>query len=379
MTKNIVILGAGFAGIPLAHKLLQHTIPKVEGLKLILVSASTHLYWNIAAVRAVVPGQIPEDELFQPIEDGFTKYKPSQFELIIGRATGVNLEQEQVTIDIDGTVKTVNYHHLILATGSSVSSGLPFKHVGSSEDTKLALRKLQERVKAAKSIVIAGDGPTGVETAGEIAEAYGGEKKITLIVSKNHALPGLLPSVGQKAEKVLSKMNTTIIRNVKVVDAKSVGSSQSITLSDGKVLDADVYLPLFGLHANSSFLPPVILDDKGNVKLDNKLRVTGTDNVWGVGDIGNLETKQATKADAQLIHLAKSLDAVLVGNSAGVLEYKKSEKPMIFVTLGKKTGTGQMGNMKAFGWMVSYVKGRTLFVEKGQPIAEGKSGLQGRI
>ena len=74
MAKTVVILGAGWAGLPLAHKLLKYTLPKLEakdGLKVILVSPNSHFYWNIAAVRGVIPGAIPDEQLFLPIEPGF--------------------------------------------------------------------------------------------------------------------------------------------------------------------------------------------------------------------------------------------------------------------------------------------------------------------
>lgn len=37
MAKTVVILGASFAGIPIAHHLLTHTAPLIPDLKVILV------------------------------------------------------------------------------------------------------------------------------------------------------------------------------------------------------------------------------------------------------------------------------------------------------------------------------------------------------
>lgn len=42
---KIVILGASYAGISIAHKLLKHTLPDVKDLKVVLISPSTHMYW----------------------------------------------------------------------------------------------------------------------------------------------------------------------------------------------------------------------------------------------------------------------------------------------------------------------------------------------
>ncbi|KAI9164155.1 putative amid-like mitochondrial oxidoreductase protein [Paramyrothecium foliicola] len=371
MVKNIVVLGGGFAGLSLAHKLLKEIIPKVKDAKLILVSLSTHLYWNMAAVRAVLPDEIPEDKLFRPIKDGFANYPSSQFELVFGEAKTVDIDQSTVLVRVDGDDRIIPYEQLILATGSSVSSGLPLKHIGSTEETKAALRQLQSNIKAAKSIVVAGGGVTGAETVGEIAHAYGGKKNITFIIKDDQPLPGLLPSVGKAAVNGLTSMNTKIIRNATVVEVKDLGSSKSIHLSNGDTISADVYLPLFGVRANTSYIPVGLLGKNGDVQLDPTLRVTGTTNVWALGDVANVEIKQAMKINNQVPHLVKNLDAVLSGRADGLLDYKPSPKVMVFVTMGKKKGTGQMGGFKAFSWLVSTVKGPTLFIDKAQPLING--------
>ncbi|KLU88329.1 hypothetical protein MAPG_07316 [Magnaporthiopsis poae ATCC 64411] len=91
--KTVVILGASFAGLPLAQNLLKNTAPKVPGgLKVILVAPNTHLYWCLASVRGVVPGQdggFADDKLFYPIAPGFSKYSAEQFEFVLGSATAL--------------------------------------------------------------------------------------------------------------------------------------------------------------------------------------------------------------------------------------------------------------------------------------------------
>jgi apoptosis-inducing factor 2 len=43
MAKTIVVLGANFSGLPVAHYLLSRTSQKVKDLKVIVVSPNTHL------------------------------------------------------------------------------------------------------------------------------------------------------------------------------------------------------------------------------------------------------------------------------------------------------------------------------------------------
>lgn len=185
MAITVVILGAGWAGLPLAHKVLKYTLPKArDGLKVFLVSPNSHFYWNVAAVRGIISGAIPDEQLFLPIELGFAQYSRENFELVLGKAQGIDIDNNTVEVARnDGTDFSLRYDQLVLATGSRIRNDLPFKPLGSHEETLTALHSLQAQIKAAKSIVIAGAGPTGVETAGELAAAYSG-KDITLIIDR---------------------------------------------------------------------------------------------------------------------------------------------------------------------------------------------------
>ena len=78
MAKTVVILGAGWVGLPLAHKLLKYTIPKAKaGLKVIIVSPDSHFYWNIVAVRGVIPGAITDEQLFLPLSQALPNTLPT--------------------------------------------------------------------------------------------------------------------------------------------------------------------------------------------------------------------------------------------------------------------------------------------------------------
>lgn len=384
MAKTVVILGAGWAGLPLAHKLLKYILPKaIDGLKVYLVSPNSHFYWNLAAVRGVIPGAIPDEQLFLPIEPGFAHYPTKNFEFVLGKASRLDPERNAIEVSRnDGTQRSLDYDHLVIATGSHIRSNLPFKPVGTHEETVAALHSLQQQIDVAKSIVVAGGGPTGVETAGELAAAYGGEKDITLIISGERALQAshVLPSVSHVVERDLQKLGVKLVHNilVKGVQTKAKGNDDvaavqtTLTLSNGDTLLADLYLPLFGVQVNTSFVPASLLDSAGNLVLEQTMRVVGTKDIWGIGDVGNLDAKQVTVIDAQIIHLSAALDSVLTGEEGQVKEYKPSGKTMMFITMGKKYATGQIGGWKLWGWIVSYVKGRMLFVDTAEGYVGGK-------
>ncbi|KAH7025117.1 uncharacterized protein B0I36DRAFT_251272 [Microdochium trichocladiopsis] len=392
-TKTVVILGAGFTGLPLAHKLLIYTAPKTK-LKVILVSPSSKFYWNLAATRGVIPGAIPDDQLFIPIEPALSRHPSEGWDFVLGKATSIMPETNSVDVVLNsGDQQTIAYDQLVIATGSHVSGGsLPFKLIGTADETVAALHTLQERIGAAKSVVVAGSGPTGVEAAGELAAFYGRTKAITLVSASEHVLAGsnVSAALANTVEQDLRKLGVKVLANTKVVEIRGVAEGEKdgefsegsivLTLSSGSTLTADVYLPLFGVRPNTDLVPPQLLDEAGNVKLEKTtMRVIGTDNIWGIGDIGDLEPKQVTNTDAQITFLADALDQVLTGNGQGAAaakspakEYKPLDKTMIFLSLGPKYGTGQVGGWKLWGWMVNYVKGRRIFVDTAPDYVAGR-------
>ncbi|KAI1071151.1 hypothetical protein LB507_009555 [Fusarium sp. FIESC RH6] len=337
MSKTVVILGAGWAGLPLAHKLLKYTLPKIPSLKVILVSPNSHFFWNVAATRGIIPDAIPDQQLFLPIEPGFEQYSEKNFEFVLGKAYGVHPDLNTVRVICnDSSGREIKYDELVIATGSCLASGLPLKPIGTHQETVSAWKELKGQVGNAKSIVVAGAGATGSEVAGELAARYGSSKDITLIISGDRPLEGALGSVRTSIEKDLKTLGVRLIYKTRVNEAKKAANGQEteLLLSTGTILKTDLYLPLHGIKLNTSFVPSSFLDSKGNINLDEKMRVVGTNNIWAIGDVGNIDPKQLTITDNQIIHVATALDAVLTGQT-DVKKYEPETKKMLFVALGK--------------------------------------------
>lgn len=194
--RNVVILGGSYAGVSIAHRILKQAAKNPAGIapfKITLVSPDTHFYWSMASPRGILPGQLADDQLFQPIAAGFKHYPGSQFEFILAHATSLDVDGKTVTIsESDGLSngigdavdqRELDYDYLILATGSRTRNDTPLKGLGSTDKTKAALHDFQKRIEKAKTIVVAGGGVTGVEVAGELGFQYGRQKEILLVSS----------------------------------------------------------------------------------------------------------------------------------------------------------------------------------------------------
>lgn len=92
-----------------------------------------------------------------------------------------------MTISTAEGEKKQEYDILVITTGSRTNGDVPWKpSLSGYEATKDSLHKIQEQVKNAKTIVLGGAGPTGVETAGELGFEYGKTKEITLAGATNY-------------------------------------------------------------------------------------------------------------------------------------------------------------------------------------------------
>ncbi|KAJ8066606.1 hypothetical protein OCU04_005653 [Sclerotinia nivalis] len=372
LPKNIFILGGSYAGVSTAHRILKQSAKAGLAIKITLVSPNTHVYWNLASVRAIVPGEMPDEKVFSSIATGFKQYAADRFEFIVGAAEGLDVENKTVVVSGDRGRSSLNYDTLILATGSRTKEDSPFKGKGTYQETLDSLHEWQSKVKNASSIYVAGAGATGVETSGELGFAYGSTKKITLIASGPTILGGTPASVSKTATKQLQNLHVDIMVSTKVSgSAKTPDGKYEITLSNGEKITTDLYIPTMGLVPNSSFIPEKYLNPAGFAIVDDFLRLKGTEDVWVVGDVSAVERPQYVNTDKQSVHVAKNIG--LGFKNSEPLSYKVAEKNMLAVTVGKKVGTGHMGGMKFPSFVVNMVKGKTLFTEKLVPMVNGSA------
>lgn len=382
MAKTVVILGASLAGIPIAHYLLAHTSSVVPDLKVILVSPNTHMFWAFASVRGILPGGLEEDKLMLPIAPAFKKYPSDKFELVLGKAEQLDPSSNSVTVQTNqGAIRQIQYHTLVIATGTSAREQMPFKTVNTTEQTRDVLHDWQQRIKSAKSVVVGGAGITGIELAGELAEAYAGngQKKVTLVASSDLPLDATVrKDVRQAAKKTLEKLGAKVVVGAKVTKVEGPdGGPKTVSLSLGQgrdeTIEADVYIPTYGLSPNSEFVPTALLDHRRHVKQTGHLRAEGHDNIFVVGDVGSLETPQAIHTENQVLHVVKNLQAYLKGEA--LAEYTFSTDPLFMASIGKGGGIGQAKGFKLFSFMVKKFKAQTLGTQNFPGIIAGQKTM----
>ncbi|KAF7542148.1 hypothetical protein G7054_g42 [Neopestalotiopsis clavispora] len=412
--KNILILGGSYAGMSVAHYALRHIVPKLpepSEYQVVLVSIGTEAMCRPACPRAMISDEFfSQEKLFVNIPKQFEQYPKGSFRFVHGAATKLDHEKRMVSVRLsgdEGPTKTISFHSLVIATGASASSPL----IGSNGDQdrlRSSWREFRRALPTARHIVIAGGGPTGVETAGELGEYLNGrawffsskladpDVKITLLTSSSKLLPVLRPSIALKAEKLLAQVGVTVVKDAPVVkvssstaaannngNGKSIASSigeeadadsfstgkVTVSLKDGTNMEADLYIPAFGTTPNTAFVDGALLAADGRVQTNGgTLRVDKAGpRVYCIGDA-------STYARAAVHHILGAvpvlganmrrdlLAAAGKGDNSIDREFREEKREMQMVPIGRSKGVGA-----AFGWrlpsfMVWLIKGRDYFL-----------------
>ncbi|KAI5198267.1 FAD/NAD(P)-binding domain-containing protein [Aureobasidium subglaciale] len=361
--SHVVIIGGSYAGTKVAHKVLKET----PNSKVTLIDPSDVFYFNIASPRIIAkPKEAKVDQYLIPIMDKFKHYPASRFTFVQGLASSVDTSGK--IVHVEGG-KEIPYDYLVVASGSTTpgtvgKEAIPFKTTGS--DIREKIDSAQKRVAAADSIVIIGAGPVGVESAGEIAQAYP-KTKVTLISSHAQVLPDLKASAAKSAHASLEGLGVKIIYSARVTESKQDASTGrfNVSLDNGKTLEAALVISAAGNIANTSFMPQEALDKDGWIKVDGNMRVSSiSDNsVYALGDATMYKQRYMLKINDQIPVVANNLKTAIT-KSGNAKTYNANDKLMVFVPIGSKAGTGQVGGFVPFSFMVAFAKGKDYFMSK---------------
>lgn len=393
-SRKIVVLGGSYGGISVAHHLLKHAVPKLpqpRDYQIVLISPSKDTMCRPACPRAMISDDMfDQAKLFVNIDAQFKQYPKDSFRFVQGTATALDHQSRKVTIELyDGAAEQFDYHALIIATGASTPSPLLGPNKG-TEHLKQSWAEFRKALPAAKSVVIAGGGPAGSETAGELGEYLNGSAgwfsshhpnpkvAITVVTAGAQILPALRPALAHKAEQYLAKVGVTVVKNARVTSVDpstagttSVAANATISLDNGTTLPADIYIPATGTQPNTAFINTTLLtSDKRIATNPSTLRVDAAgQRVYAIGD--------ASSAARPAVHLTFEAVPVLCANvkrdllladaDANAATTLKSGEDRTFtedtretqmVPIGRSKGVGAAMGWALPSWLVWAIKGR---------------------
>ena len=377
---DFVILGGNFGGLGTAHTLLKHTIPALKKVHpstsyhVTMVAPNTHFFYKICAPRTLAgPNLIPWEKAFYPIAENFKKYPSSSYTFIEGKAIGLDPATKTVTVETASKSTTqVQYSTLIIATGTTSNSAL-WTLNGSHENSIREMQGMHAALPKAKTILLAGGGPAGTETVGEIASRYR-KAQITHLSGGSRLLSRLLPATSKAAEDKLKALGVSVVHNLQVRSATKLPSGKTeLVLSDGSTRSVDVYIDSTGGSPNTSFLPASWLNERNQILTDPKtIRVTapGADGIYAVGDAASYSNGGVMDANDAVAPMCSSIAIDLGARDVKQKIFKPLENSQ-FVPTGPKGGVGQIMGHRIPSFMVWAFKSRDFMVWMAPPVVNG--------
>ena len=358
--------------------LLKQTFPALSSISqsqsyhVTMVSPSTHYFFKIAGPRVLVnPHLIPFDKVMLSIPDAFSAYLSSQFTFVQGTAAALDSSSRIVKVSTQdsGSTKELHYDSVVIATGTTAHNLWTLN--GPHSLTKAAHSELHASLPKAKTILIAGGGPAGTETAGELQEHYP-QAQLTILSGTTRLLPRLTTATSALAQSKLEANGVSVIHNLRVASHTKTSSGQTnLRFSDGSEKVVDVYIDATGGTPNTGFLPSAWLDNNKKIKTDRTtLRGSGPgmSDVYAIGDAASYSNGGAMDVGDSIRPLCSSIGVDLVAQIPQASKVQPQPKGWFaswfddtpkalrpkafstmqntqFVPLGSKGGVGQL-----MGW-----------------------------
>ncbi|CAN6439056.1 unnamed protein product [Victoria cruziana] len=267
---------------------------------------------------------------------------------------------EREILTSDG--RWIPYDYLVIATGH------PNTFPTTRSERLKEFEESYEKIRASNSVLIIGGGPTGVELAGEIAVDFP-EKQITMVHKGHRLMEFVGPKASEKALAWLTSRKVQVLFNQEIsLDQLDHGQTEFVT-NEGVKVRADCWFNCVGKGLGSSWLTEGILqgclNERGQLMVDEHLRVAGKKNIFAIGDITDIrEMKQGYIAHRHAALAAKNLKLLLEGKSESDLCSYKPGSGIAIVSLGRKQAVAQLPFITTVGYIPGYIKSRDLFVGK---------------
>ena len=367
----LVILGAGYAGLTIAHEVHRRSRGRIP---IVLVDRSpshvlrTELYQigELAAAPDTARWTVPLAGIFDR-----TSVTPRQ-----ATVEAIDLGARSVTLDTG----PLRYRALAIGLGSVAAYyGVP----GAAEHTHQIYRlsgaeRLASALRATEvasarlpgerrpRILVVGGGSTGTELAAEIATTdwtrVGGPgarpPDVVLLTGSLPFLAGLPGPVIERAAQVLRRSGVAVIHGLNVTRVEP----SRVAIEDGSTLACDVAVWCAGLEA-----PPAVKSlpcphgKGGRLAVEPTLMVPGYPGVCAVGDVAELKdpatgglvpgTAQAALAEARIA--ARNLVAWWDGGTLVPFEYRERG---VLVALGLGEGAGSVRHLTVWGSPAAVLK-----------------------
>lgn len=376
---HLVIVGGGFAGLEL--------IKKLNGKPVRVTVLDKNNYFNFQPLMyQVASGGLGPDGIAYPLRKIISRMPNIAFRM--AEVQKIDPQRKELVTNIG----VFSYDYLCIATGAQTNffgnrdlekHSMQLKSIPDALDLRSdILQEFEKALSESKTgdierilnFVVVGGGPTGVETAGALAEIKkhvlpadyreldASKMQVHLIEAAPRVLAAMSEVSSRKARQFLEELG------VKVQVSTSVqgydASNGNLTLSNGEVLRTDTVIWSAGVKGKTiEGIPETALARGNRYKVDAYSRIEGLDNVFAIGDVSYMTSDAAypnghpmvaTVAQQQGVLLAKNIVNMIKGRP--LREYRYFNLGSM-ATIGRHKavfeifGIKMQGYIAWLGWM----------------------------
>jgi NADH dehydrogenase len=383
---RIIIVGSGFAGVTLAEHLNRRVGPNVE---VVVISTENHMVFtpmlaevagrSLSALDVVMPGR-----QIAPRATWLT-----------ATVTSVNLKKNEVEYTRpDSQRATLSYAHLVLACGSDVNldvvpgmaahaytlrtvgDGMILGNEVIARFEQAAAQPDDAERQRLLTVVVVGGGFTGVEAAGHLFDLMRNIMPFYPQLSRTRPRMVLLQrgarivpefqhdSLSEFALRKLRQNGLDVRLNTDVQEV----TARYVRLGSGERIDAGLTVCSVGTAPVALIKKIGLPVERGRLKTEPDMRVTGSANVWAFGDcaaVPNAWNAQISPPTAQFaLRQAKQLAANLLRVQRGGATKPFHFRPQgLLATIGHQNGVAEIYGLK-FSGLIAWLLWRCVYLMK---------------
>ncbi|MBT2533298.1 NAD(P)/FAD-dependent oxidoreductase [Arthrobacter sp. ISL-48] len=304
-THQVIVVGAGFAGLTAAKELGR------KGVDVLLIDANSYHQFQ-PLLYQVATSQIGVSAIARPLRSIFRRIR--RVKVTTANVAAVDVAKRTVTTD-DGD--TLQAQTLVIAVGAvpnffntpgAEEHAFPLYSVTDATRLGSSLTRLLDQADREPSgsvdMVVVGGGPTGVETAGALAE------NIKFVVTKFFSpeladrcrvhlvdmVPSVLNTFSSKSQdytrRRLARIGVQMHMGVGVTEVRPDG----VTLADGTDIPSRLVVWAGGLKAGNLIANSGLAQGKGGrIDVRPDLTAPDVDGVYVIGDAANITDSTGAK------------------------------------------------------------------------------------
>jgi len=380
----VVVIGGGFAGLQAVREL------RTAHAEVTLVDRRNfHLFQPL--LYQVATGSLSPGEIAQPLRGILARQRNAK--VLLAEVLAIDLPRRRVRLrrQPDGECGDLAYDSLVVAAGAAhsyfghdpwaphapglktVEDALEIRQRILTAFEAAELETCPERRREWLTFTVVGDGPAGVELAGQIAEIARdtlrrefraidpAEAVILLVEASDRVLTAYDPGLSVKAVEALRRLGVTPLLNTRVVQVN--GRSIYMKAGGGDVSEIAARTVIWAAGVSASRLAAALaqasgaaLDQAGRITVKPDLTLPGFPEVSAVGDMVRVSDGAsatlpipgtASAAMQEGHHVAQALRLRLAGRAAKPFAYRDKGS---LATIGRKAAVAQIHGVKLTGF-----------------------------